>query len=208
MIKQLKLRDFSGGRLWPVLRDVRRRDPWPVLSSGCPPGTTSSASSQMTSEVGPSALAPDGAVPSREHEHSAILPLPPTPNLSAHSGWAASASGIPKKSPGGASGRFWIFSSRTCRLTVSRCRFNSTAICQLDTPGAWRAAIDGYWDMLICFAIFVSAEGKPQPTTRKPSRPTGRFWVAADIPRAATRGYVRRLTAGESLSQFRSSPGH
>jgi hypothetical protein len=60
-------------------------------------------------------------------------------------------------------------------LTVSRCRFNSTAICQLDTPCAWRAAIDGYWDMLIWFAIFVSAEGKPQPTTREPSRPTGRF---------------------------------
>jgi hypothetical protein len=175
MIKQLKLRDFPGGRLWPVLRDLRRRDPWPVLSSGCPPGMTCSASSQMTSEVGPSAFAPDDDVPSREHEHSAMLPLPPAPNLSAHTGWAASASGMPAKSPGGASGRFWIFSSRTCRLTVSRCRSSSAAICQLDTPCAWRAAIDCYWDMLIWVAIFVSTGGKPQRTTRDPPRPTGRF---------------------------------
>ena len=175
MIKQLKLRDFPGGRLWPVLRDLRRRDPCPVLGSRCPPGTTSSASSQMTSEVGPSALAPDGAVPSREHEHSAMLPLPPAPNLSAHTGWAASASGMPAKSPGGASGRFWIFSNRACRLTVSRCRFSSAAICQLDTPCAWRAAIDCYWDMLIWFAIVVSTEGKNTVYDLRPSRPTGRF---------------------------------
>jgi hypothetical protein len=32
-----------------------------------------------------------------------------------------------------------------------------------------------FWDMLIWFTIVVSAEGKQQRTTCKPSRPTGRF---------------------------------